>query len=50
MIAAAGIQSKEGMNAADNATAIEITEMKIDAGEGSGAGNLSTGTGVNPNP
>jgi hypothetical protein len=48
MIAAAGIQSKEGMNAADNATAIEITEMKIDSD--GGGGNLSTGTGINPSP
>ena len=48
MIAAAAIQSKEGLNAADNETALTITEMKIESD--GGAGNLSTGTGINPNP
>jgi chaperonin GroES len=43
----AELQVKVGMNDSDNQTAKEITAAKIAAGQ---SGNLSTGTGINPQP
>jgi hypothetical protein len=41
------IQSKEKINSEDNATALDIAAAKIETGHST---NLSTGTGINPNP
>lgn len=41
------LQVRREMNAEDNETAAAITAAKIAAGQ---QGNLSTGTGINPNP
>jgi chaperonin GroES len=43
----AELQVRVGMNDSDNQTAKEITAAKIAAGQ---SGNLSTGTGINPQP
>lgn len=42
---AADLQARVGMNESDNQTARDITAAKLAAGQ---AGNLSTGTGINP--
>jgi len=40
------VEMRSAINEADNQTALQITEMKLEAGES--GGNLSTGGGINP--